>query len=165
MATIHPATLLERREGYYVEIAAGAFEDLSGNPFAGISGPEGWNFTTVGPLVSDDAVTTKEDTPGQHRCPQQRLGHRPAGGPGHPGDRRRSGSRNGRRSTNGLVIYTPAANFSGSDTLRYTVRDVVGFESERGHGDDHRHRGAGLPESGSAAKTSTARGRSRPWTS
>jgi hypothetical protein len=33
---------------------------------------------------------------------------------------------------NGLVIYTPAANYSGSDTFRYTVRDVVGFESEAG---------------------------------
>jgi hypothetical protein len=33
---------------------------------------------------------------------------------------------------NGLVIYTPAANFSGGDTFRYTVRDVVGFESEAG---------------------------------
>jgi hypothetical protein len=31
-----------------------------------------------------------------------------------------------------LVIYTSAANFSGSDTFRYTVRDVVGFESEAG---------------------------------
>ena len=33
---------------------------------------------------------------------------------------------------NGSVIYTPAANFSGLDTFRYTVRDVTGFESDAG---------------------------------
>lgn len=32
--------------GYYIEISAGALEDMSGNDFAGISGNSGWTFTT-----------------------------------------------------------------------------------------------------------------------
>ena len=45
-ATIDPATTLQEHTGYYVEVASGAFEDLSGNDFAGISGLTVWNFTT-----------------------------------------------------------------------------------------------------------------------
>jgi methionine-rich copper-binding protein CopC len=131
MATIHPATLLERREGYYVEIAGGAFEDLSGHPFAGISGPEGWDFTTVGPLVSDDAVTAREDTPANLDVLSNDSG---LGRPVDPATLAIvAGPTHGTVAVhNGLVIYTPAANFSGDDTFRYTVRDVVGFESEAG---------------------------------
>lgn len=33
--------------GYYFEISAGAFKDGSENPFAGLSGSTGWNFTTA----------------------------------------------------------------------------------------------------------------------
>jgi methionine-rich copper-binding protein CopC len=33
---------------YYVNIAAGAFTDLAGNPYAGIANNQGWNFTVVG---------------------------------------------------------------------------------------------------------------------
>jgi CSLREA domain-containing protein len=46
-ATIDPAATLAGSTGYYVEVAAGAFEDLSGNDFAGISGAGSWNFTTA----------------------------------------------------------------------------------------------------------------------
>ena len=129
VATIHPAALLERRAGYYVEIAAGAFEDHSGNSFAGISGPEGWDFTTVGPLVSDDAVTTPEDTLLSIDVLSNDLG---IGRPLDPATLAIvAGPAHGTVTVNnGLVNYTPAANFSGSDTFRYTVRDVVGFESD-----------------------------------
>lgn len=131
MATIDPATLLERRTGYYVEITAGAFEDLNGNPFAGISGPGDWDFTTVGPLVLDDAVTTAEDTLISIDVLSNDMGI------GRPVDPATvaivAGPSQGTVTVdNGSVIYTPAANFSGSDTFRYTVRDVVGFESDVG---------------------------------
>lgn len=33
--------------GYYVEVPAGAFQDLANNPFAGIAGPTTWNFITA----------------------------------------------------------------------------------------------------------------------
>ncbi|NLY02693.1 MAG: hypothetical protein GXY83_42100, partial [Rhodopirellula sp.] len=46
VATIDPAITLASSTTYYVEVAAGAFEDLSGNEFAGISGATDWNFTT-----------------------------------------------------------------------------------------------------------------------
>ena len=44
--TITPNVLLPATGGLYVEIGAGAFEDLSGNPFAGISGAGAWSFST-----------------------------------------------------------------------------------------------------------------------
>jgi hypothetical protein len=47
MATIDPATTLAVSTGYYVEVATGAFQDLSGNDFAGISGATEWSFTTA----------------------------------------------------------------------------------------------------------------------
>ena len=58
-ATIDPSTTLDvDTTTYYVEVTNGAFEDLSGNDFAGISGPTAWNFTTVNysPLTSIPAL-------------------------------------------------------------------------------------------------------------
>ena len=131
IATIRPATVLERRAGFYVEVAAGAFEDLSGNSFAGISGPAAWDFTTVGPLVADDAVTTKEDTLVNVAVLSNDLG---IGRPVDPATLAVvAGPAHGTVTVNnGWVIYTPAGNFSGTETFRYTVRDVVGFESNEG---------------------------------
>lgn len=44
--TIDPAADLDEKTSYYVVVSPGAFEDLAGNPFAGISGAIAWNFTT-----------------------------------------------------------------------------------------------------------------------
>lgn len=44
--TINPDTVLDDVTGYYVLIDAGAFEDESGNSYAGISATSTWNFTT-----------------------------------------------------------------------------------------------------------------------
>jgi hypothetical protein len=46
-ATIDPSTTLAYGTDYYVQVDAGAFEDLVGNGFAGISDPTTWNFTTL----------------------------------------------------------------------------------------------------------------------
>jgi len=43
--TINPAGDLVAGNDYYVNIAPGAFEDASGNPFAGISDDSTWNFS------------------------------------------------------------------------------------------------------------------------
>lgn len=45
--TIDPAVNLAGGRGYAVTVAAGAFTDLSGNAFAGITGSTAWNFTTA----------------------------------------------------------------------------------------------------------------------
>jgi len=45
-ATIDPSVTLDEVTGYYVEVDAGAFEDLAGNDFPRISGSTTWNFTT-----------------------------------------------------------------------------------------------------------------------
>ncbi len=44
--TIDPTADLAEGTEYYVEIAAGAIEDITGNDYAGISGNSSWTFTT-----------------------------------------------------------------------------------------------------------------------
>jgi ELWxxDGT repeat protein len=45
-ATFELPTHLAPGTRYYVELSAGAFEDLAGNPCTGITGPTAWNFDT-----------------------------------------------------------------------------------------------------------------------
>ncbi len=45
--TINPSTEFTNNTGYYVLIDAGAFEDTSGNSYAGIADADSWNFTTI----------------------------------------------------------------------------------------------------------------------
>jgi len=47
VATITLSSQLKYGVAYYVEIDAGAFNDNSGNPYAGITGSSTWNFTTT----------------------------------------------------------------------------------------------------------------------
>ena len=64
VVTLDPAVTLGSSTGYYVEVPAGAFQDLAGNAFAGIAGTTTWNFTAtdvIPPTVStlspaDDAT-------------------------------------------------------------------------------------------------------------
>jgi len=45
--TLNPANTLANGTAYYVTVSANAFEDSSGNDFAGITTATTWNFTTV----------------------------------------------------------------------------------------------------------------------
>ncbi|WP_234530248.1 Ig-like domain-containing protein [Paenibacillus pseudetheri] len=56
--TIKPATDLTYGTGYYVQIEAGAVQDIAGNSYAGISGKTKWNFTTVAPDETAPTVTS-----------------------------------------------------------------------------------------------------------
>jgi methionine-rich copper-binding protein CopC len=60
--TINPTGSFNNNTGYYVHVEAGAFQDQSGNAFAGITNATTWNFTTV---PSDDvtAPTVTSRTP------------------------------------------------------------------------------------------------------
>ena len=49
--TINPPTDLVSNTTYYINIPLGAFQDLVGNDFAGISDSTTWNFTTISPLT------------------------------------------------------------------------------------------------------------------
>ncbi len=51
--TIDPASALLHSTSYYVNIATNVFNDINGNPYAGISDNTTWNFTT-----EDDTSTT-----------------------------------------------------------------------------------------------------------
>jgi hypothetical protein len=54
--TINPNTILSEQTAYYIQIGSEAFEDVSGNGFAGINDTTIWNFTTIdtaNPTVSD----------------------------------------------------------------------------------------------------------------
>ena len=62
--TIDLDTVLESETGYFIQIAATAFDDSSGNSFPGFSDAETWNFTSEDaqpPVIvdlnpADDAV-------------------------------------------------------------------------------------------------------------
>ncbi len=45
--TIDPSVTLGSSTGYYVQVAATAFDDVAGNSYAGISDTTTWNFTTA----------------------------------------------------------------------------------------------------------------------
>ncbi len=50
----------------YVQIPAGAYRDLAGNPFAGITNNTGWNFTIedyIAPTITDHSPKTPPDAP------------------------------------------------------------------------------------------------------
>lgn len=53
-ATINPAATLDDFTEYYVLIDAGAFEDASGNDYAGISSTTAWSFTTADTTAPSD---------------------------------------------------------------------------------------------------------------
>ncbi len=56
-ATIDPPADLLNSIQYYVEIDSTAFQDLSGNAFAGITGSATWSFTTLDDLIPPTVVT------------------------------------------------------------------------------------------------------------
>lgn len=56
--TITPGTNFANSTGYYIEIPAGAIEDIAGNDYAGISGATAWNFTTIAPSVLPNVAET-----------------------------------------------------------------------------------------------------------
>jgi len=62
--TIDPAAYLLSETEYYVEIERGAFKDIAGNEYNGISGGTGWNFTTAdtsSPMVLDFSPMNKAE--------------------------------------------------------------------------------------------------------
>ncbi|WP_449602705.1 Ig-like domain-containing protein [Paenibacillus sp. Marseille-Q9583] len=56
--TIKPAADLAYGTGYYVQIEAGAVQDIAGNSYAGITDKTKWNFTTVAPDETAPTVTS-----------------------------------------------------------------------------------------------------------
>ncbi len=52
-ATINPTSDLSAGTGYYVQVTSGAFEDLAGNDWTGVSGTTTWNFSTSGVANTD----------------------------------------------------------------------------------------------------------------
>ena len=56
--TISPSVSFAYTTGYYVEVPAGAVEDLAGNDYPGVSGNAAWNFTTIAPAVLPSATET-----------------------------------------------------------------------------------------------------------
>jgi predicted extracellular nuclease len=55
--TIDLSSDLENSTDYYVEIDSGAFQDLVGNDFCGVSGNTSWNFTTTTAIVTPIFIT------------------------------------------------------------------------------------------------------------
>ena len=58
MVTITPSSSFANSTAYYIEIPAGAIEDVAGNDYAGLSGNAAWNFTTIATAVLPSATET-----------------------------------------------------------------------------------------------------------
>lgn len=56
--TITTSANFANSTGYYIEVPAGAIEDIAGNDYAGISGATAWNFTTIAASVLPSATET-----------------------------------------------------------------------------------------------------------
>jgi endonuclease I len=56
--TITPSANFANSTGYYIEVPAGAIEDIAGNDYAGISGTTAWNFTTIAASVLPSVTET-----------------------------------------------------------------------------------------------------------
>ena len=117
---------------YFIQISAGAFADEAGNLFAGIMDETSWNFTVAdrAPVAVDDQVMLNEDNSveitlldndsdaeGQLDASSVVLQSSPVNGTAQLD------------GATGTVSYTPHPNFSGSDSLTYTVSDRAGIIS------------------------------------
>ncbi|MDQ5954173.1 MAG: large repetitive protein [Patescibacteria group bacterium] len=63
--TVNPTSNLAEGTDYYIQIDATAFDDTSGNSFAGILDETTWNFTTIdatGPVISETTPVTASGT-------------------------------------------------------------------------------------------------------
>ncbi len=60
---IDPSGELDAGDAYWVEIDAGAVEDLEGNAFAGITNANSWNFQAGGPAIGEFARLTLSSDP------------------------------------------------------------------------------------------------------
>ncbi|MEY3561804.1 MAG: hypothetical protein RL068_956 [Actinomycetota bacterium] len=66
LVTINPTADLKLGTDYHVLIDAGAFEDMAGNPFAGISAVTDWNFTTARVPTSGLTVALDASNPSSY---------------------------------------------------------------------------------------------------
>lgn len=115
---------------YYVAIDAGIVHDEFANAFAGITGSTAYDFTVTtanrNPVAADARLQATEDTRIDAQLPagsdpdSDSFDYRVASGPAH-----------GRLSleASGRLSYQPDADFSGSDSFDYFIRDQVGGSS------------------------------------
>ncbi len=130
--TFNPAANLIPTHNYYVLVDAGLVEDALGNGFAGISSHTALNFTVGNnaPSAAADSDTTNEDNAvaisvlGNDSDVDSSLNPASvtvASQPAHGTTSVNTGT--------GVITYTPAANYNGSDSFTYTVGDTHGGTS------------------------------------
>ncbi len=123
VATIDLSAVLLEDTSYYVEIAPGAFEDLAGNSFPGVSGATAWNFTTL------DMPST---VVGRHIFYNRSYfdGNDPAAGPADdgaiapsPGDLGEAGTHRG--ADNELVLSDPTQSWTPGTWVGMQVANLT----------------------------------------
>lgn len=121
--------LLAPANTYYVLVDGNAFMDAAGNAYAGITNSSALRFSTHNelPVANPDTVTVVED----QSFPILVLlnDHDVDSDLNVASMKVVSGPANGRVSlttSNGSLIYTPNAHFTGADSFTYTVEDVYG---------------------------------------
>lgn len=131
--TLQPNDLLVPAQTYYVLVANNAVRDEAHNTYVGIEGEMAWRFTVANaaPVANADTVSTDEDVAVQISVLANDTDAdsqiNPASvlvvqAPAHG-----SVTLN---TANGVLTYTPATNFNGSDSFTYTVEDLAGAVSE-----------------------------------
>jgi hypothetical protein len=131
--TIDPSPDFDGETGYYVLINSGAFEDLSGNDYAGISDKTTWNFTTpgAGPTLDPISNVSVAEDPGEQEI--NLSGITTGGNASLPlGITAFSSNTNlllhptvqySSPDATGTLKYTPLLNQHGTSTVTVTVED------------------------------------------
>ncbi len=125
--TMTPSLPLSSMTEYYLLADAGLVTDAVGNSWAGLSDSSALNFTVGNllPTVQADSVTTTEDAAIAIDVLANDLDEDGALNPASVVVA--SAPENGSTSVNtanGVITYTPDANFNGSDSFTYQVEDL-----------------------------------------
>ena len=130
--TIDPASNLLANTGYYVQVAGGAFKDLSNNAYAGINDTTTWSFTTAAGsvLFSDPFPATTFDSSNWTTVTNATIDDVGIGEPSAPYSARFNGNPSGNDRIESKVI----------DLASYSQATLSYYFEQAGGGDD--------PESG-----------------
>ncbi len=130
--TLDPQATLLPPHSYYLQVGAQALLDAAGNAYAGISDKTTLNFTVanVAPVAQADTASTQEDSAVQVDVTANDSDADSA--LNKASVTVVTAAQHGITSVDtgtGVISYTPAGNYNGSDSFSYQVQDIYGANS------------------------------------
>ncbi len=130
--TLDPQATLLPTHSYYLQVGAQALLDAAGNAYAGISDKTTLNFTVanVAPVAQADTASTQEDSAVQVDVTANDSDADSA--LNKASVTVVTAAQHGITSVDtgtGVISYTPAGNYNGSDSFSYQVQDIYGANS------------------------------------